>query len=378
VTPAPRGGFLIGKPFGIEIRVDPSWVIIAFLIVFSLGGQFARLPVDAPAGAVWIAAAVTGLLFFASILTHELSHSLVARARGLGVHGITLFVFGGVSQIKGEPKRPKDEFWIAVVGPLTSAGIGAAFLLLEKLLPRHSLAGLAAGWLGVINFILAGFNLLPGYPLDGGRIFRAITWSLTGDLRRSTRLAARLGTVIGGGLIVWGAFLLFTTPYFVSAVWMGLIGWFLVSAAQRSVLHLELRDLLGRYRVGQLMQPDCPRVRADETLRHFVEDQVLGTGRRCFLVTEGESLKGLVTLHELRAVPRDAWATTTVGDVMVRLDRIESVRPADSLARALEKMEERGVNQLPVVEEDSLRGLVTREDVIRVLTTDLELRRSPA
>jgi Zn-dependent protease len=375
-TPAPRGGFVLARPFGIEVRIDPSWIAIAFLIVFSLGNQFALERPHLAASGAWIAAVAAGALFFASIVVHELSHSLVARARGLGVQGITLFVFGGISQVKGEPRRPKDEFWIAIVGPLASVALGVLFTVLGQLLPSGSLARSASSWLGLINFMLAGFNLLPGYPLDGGRVFRAAAWSITGSLRKATRIAARLGTVIGGLLIAWGAFLLFGTANFVSGLWLGLIGWFLISAAQRSVSQLELGDVLGRYRVRHAMRTECPRAGADETLEAFIEERVLGTGQRCFLVTDGDSLRGLVTLHELRAVPRDAWPSTRLAEVMLPLERVESVSPDEPLGRAFEKMDERDVNQIPVVEDGILRGLVTREDILRVLATDLELRRA--
>lgn len=372
-TPAPRGGLLLARPFGIEVRLDVSWLIIAFLIVFLLGNRFLRLFPDLAPWSAWLGALATGLLFFLSILLHEISHSLVARALGMKVQGITLFVFGGISRIWGEPGRPRDEFWMAIVGPLTSVLLGAIFLLAGRILPAESIAQVAAGWLGVINFLLAGFNLLPGYPLDGGRVFRAGAWLLTKDLRKATRWAALLGMAIGGGLIVWGAFLLFATPNLISGLWLGLIGWFLISAAQRSVQSLEIRELLLRYRARDAMRTQCPRARPDTTLQHFVEEKVLGTGQRCFLVTDGEALLGLATLHELRSVPREAWPRTTLADVMVPVDRVEKVTPSESLARVLERMEDRGVHQLPVVEAGTLQGLVTREDVLRILATDLEL-----
>jgi Zn-dependent protease/CBS domain-containing protein len=372
-TPAPRGGLRLARPFGIEVRIDTSWLIIAFLIVFSLGHHFLRLFPGLPAWNAWLGALATGLLFFLSILLHEMSHSLVARGLGMTVQGITLFVFGGISRIRGEPERPRDEFWMAIVGPLTSVLLGALFLLAGRTLPDGSLAQVAAGWLGVINFLLAGFNLLPGYPLDGGRVFRAGVWWLTRDLRKATRWAAFLGMAIGGGLIVWGAFLVFATPNLVSGLWLGLIGWFLISAAQRSVQSLEVRELLLRYRARDAMRTQCPRARADETIQHFVEEKVLGTGQRCFLVTDGETLLGLATLHELRSVPREVWPRTTLAEVMVPVGRVEKVAPTEPLVRVLERMEDRGVNQLPVVEAGTLQGLVTREDVLRILATDLEL-----
>lgn len=372
-TPAPRGGLLLARPFGIEIRLDASWLIIAFLIVFSLGHQFLRLFPSAASWKAWLGALATGVLFFFCILLHEISHSLVARALGMSVQGITLFIFGGISRIRGEPGRPRDEFWIAIVGPLTSAALGAVFLLAGRLLPNDSFPQAAADWLGVINFALAGFNLLPGYPLDGGRLFRAGAWLLTRDLRQATRWAALLGVAIGGGLILWGAILLLTPPSLVSGLWLGLIGWFLISAAQRSVQTLEIHELLRRYRARDAMRRECPRARPDETLQRFVEEKVLGTGQRCFLVTDGETLLGLATLHELRSVSREAWPRTTLADVMVPVDRVEKVTPSEPLERVLERMEDRGINQLPVVEAGVLQGLVTREDVLRLLATDLEL-----
>jgi Zn-dependent protease len=320
----------------VDIRIDRSWLLIAALILLSLVAEFSRLAGRPSAGAVWIWAGATALLFFASILVHELSHSVVARSRGLGVEGITLFVFGGISQVRGEPRRPRDEVWIAGVGPLTSAALGGVFLLVARIFPE-GLPSVATSWLGVVNLVLAIFNLLPGYPLDGGRLLRAGIWALTGNLRKATQIAASVGTVIGGALIAWGFYLLITTPAFLSGLWLGLIGWFLISAARRSVLHLELRDVLGRYTVAQVMNPECKRVPPDQNLQILVDDEVLGAGRRCFLVAEGDVLKGLLTLPQLKRLPREAWPRSTASEIMLPAERLLTVAHSEYLLLALQE-----------------------------------------
>lgn len=372
-TPAPGGGLLVGRPFGIELRIDPSWVVIALLVTVSLAGHFARVWQGLPPLAYWAAAGVGAFLFFASILIHELCHSLVARARGATVDRITLFVFGGVSQLRGEPERPRDEFLIAVVGPLASLGLGALFYAGGRLLLPPSLAAAVAAWLGGVNLLLAGFNLLPGYPLDGGRLLRALLWAFTGDLRKATRAAAWAGAAIGGGIIALGGFLIFATAQLLSGVWLALIGWFLFAAARGSVRHLEFRKVLEGYVVGQAMRSDCARAAPGETVEEAVERRILGTGTRCLFVTDDQDLKGLITLHEIRRLPREAWPTSRLDAVMLPLDRLESASPDESLIHALERMEAAGINQLPVLEDGRLLGVIGREDILHVLATALEL-----
>jgi len=373
LKPAGRG-ISLGRILGLEVTLDMSWLLIFALISFSL---YASLTTDYPGRPLayyWIGALTASIVFFGSILLHEISHSLVARRRGMEVHGITLFFFGGISRLKDEPKKPADEFLMAVVGPLTSAVLGLAFIGVKWLIPSGSLGSGLVGWLGFVNLALAGFNLLPGFPLDGGRVFRAIAWAVTGSRTKATRIASQTGSLIAYSMMFWGILQAFIYDRMMNGLWFGFLGWFLLSAAQQSVAQLELRRVLGRLRVAQIMRSDCARIPPEESVAQFVEERLLRTGERCYLVSsEVDTLLGLITVHEVKALARESWPTTAIRDVMVPFARLRSTGPDRSLLEALELMNEGGVNQLPVVEGTSIRGLVTREDLLRKLSLHLAL-----
>ena len=373
--PLPQGrtGFPLGRILGIELRIDASWLIIFALVTLSMVGHFTQRFPGTPPVQIWTAALGTGLVFFGSLLLHELSHSLVARAHGLEVQGITLFMFGGVSQLRDEPRRPRDEFLIAAVGPAASVLVGLAFFALRSVLPSGSLVRAAAGWLGNINLVLAVFNLLPGFPLDGGRIVRAVAWGITKDLRRATRIASTLGVVIAVGLIGWGLSLVLWAGGFVEGLWFALIGWFLLVAARQSVGQMELREDLRRLRVEQAIRTPCTTVPAFLRVDLFVDEFVFKRGGRCFFVSDGERLTGLVTIDDLRRIPRDEWPERILGDVSVPLRQLKSVTPTDSLLVAFERMNETSLQEIPVVEGDRVLGVITREDITRLMSKVLEL-----
>lgn len=371
-------GIPIGRILGLDIRIDTSWLIIFALVSISMFGYFAQSFPELRTGILWAAGLATTAVFFACLLFHEISHSLVARAKGVEVTGITLFMFGGVSQLRQEPRRPSDEFAIAIVGPVASAVLGLLFLALHQAVSPDSLAFEAFGWLGRINLGLALFNLLPGFPLDGGRMLRAAVWGATKDLHRATRVASFMGSVIAFGLVGLGMFMVLAAGRFIDGLWLGLIGWFLLVAARHSVTQVELKDSLKRLRVRQAMRASCPRVPEQLPLDQFVDDHVFRGGGKCFFVTDGDALKGLVTLDEVRRVKRDQWSRTTVGDVMVPFAAIKSVRPSDSLLTAYDLMNEHSLNQLPVVEDDRVVGMITRNDIFRVVAKFLELTEQPS
>jgi Zn-dependent protease len=250
-------GFSLGRILGIEVTLDTSWLLIFALISFSLYTSLASDYPGRPQAYYWIGALCASVAFFASILLHELSHSLVARLRGMEVHGITLFFFGGISRLKDEPKKPIDEFLMAVVGPLSSAVLGVLFIGAKWLLPSGTLGAGLVGWLGFINLALAGFNLLPGFPLDGGRVFRAIAWGVTGNLTKATRIAAGAGSLIAYGMLSWGLAQAFLLDRLMNGLWFGFLGWFLLSAAKQSVAQLEFRRILARLRVSDVLRTDC-------------------------------------------------------------------------------------------------------------------------
>ncbi len=279
-----RSQINLGRVFGIKIGLHYSWLIIAFLIVFSLSAQFHAGNPEWGDGVILALAVLTAILFFVSLLLHELAHSVVAKSRGLPVREITLFALGGVSQIEQEPASAKTEFWMALVGPLTSACIGLVCLALRGLAGAASSPAVAmVSWLGYINLALAAFNMIPGYPLDGGRILRSLIWWKTGNMERSTRIAARAGQVVA--LVFIGVGILqFFAGAGIGGLWMAFIGWFLLQAAGESYLQVGLKRAIEGVRVGDVMTPDCPTVSGNLDLQHFVEEELLKTGRRCFVV----------------------------------------------------------------------------------------------
>lgn len=370
-------GIPLGRILGMEIRIDTSWLIIFSLVLLSMVGYFSGTFPGMRPGPIWVVAAATTLMFFACLVFHEMSHALMARARGVEVRGITLFIFGGIAQLKEEPRRAKDEFVIAVVGPVVSAALGAIFQGISSFLPAASLGGVATRWLGGINFALALFNLLPGFPLDGGRILRAAVWGATKSLRRATRVASAMGSAVAFGLMFWGVLEALWRGRFIDGLWFGLIGWFLLVAARRSIGQMELQDNLRRLRVEQAMSSACPFVPDSMPVDRFVDEYVFKRGGRCFFATRDETLQGLLTLGDLRRIPREDWPGRTIGDVMVPFRQLKSVSASDSLLTAFDRMNEHGLDQLPVVDGDRVLGLITRDDIFRLMARFLELTEQP-
>ena len=367
----------LGRVFGIEIGLHYSWFLIALLITLSLVGQFHATQPQWGENVIWIAAVVTGLLFFSALILHELSHALTARSRGLPVGAITLFALGGVSRIQREPQSPGTEFLIGIVGPVTSALIGAACLLLAGGLgwspgtdPSTPTRAVLV-WLGYINFALAVFNLIPGYPLDGGRVLRALAWWATGDAARATRLAARGGQAVAYLFIVYGL-LRFFAGDFLNGLWIAFIGWFLLNAAGASYGRIEMLERLRGLRVADVMERDCARIGSQARLQDLVDD-LLRSGRRCFVVVDGGAVVGLITPHEVKQVPRERWGEVAVAEAMRPLGQLRTVTPDSSVADSLEIMAHEDVHQLPVVAGGRLEGVMSRGDVMRVLKTRHQL-----
>jgi Zn-dependent protease/predicted transcriptional regulator len=369
----------LGRILGIEIGLHYSWFLIALLISLSLAAQLRAAHAQWGEASIWLAALVTGLLFFAALILHELSHAVTARARGLPVGAITLFALGGVSRIEREPDKPATEFLVGIVGPVTSALVGVACLGLAgalgwSLATEPSTPPVAVlVWLGYVNFGLAAFNLIPGYPLDGGRVLRALVWWMTGDAARATRISARIGQATAFAFIVIGL-LRFFGGAGLGGLWIVFIGWFLLSAAGASYGRLEMLERLRGLQVADVMTRDCAVVPATMGLHELVDDELLRTGRRCFTVVEDGRVVGLVTPHEVKGIPRAKWGESVVREAMRPLARLRTVAPESSVADALEMMAREDVHQLPVVSEGQLQGVISRGDVLRVLKTREELR----
>jgi Zn-dependent protease/predicted transcriptional regulator len=368
----------LGRLFGIEIGLHYSWFLIALLLTLSLATHFRATQAQWSETVIWAAAVVTGVLFFSALVLHELAHALTARARGLPVGAITLFALGGVSRIQGEPKDARTEFLIGIVGPVTSAVVGLGCLLLAAVFgwglgadpSSPPLAVLV--WLGYINLGLAFFNMVPGYPLDGGRVVRALAWWVTGDPARATRTAARGGQAVAYAFIVLGV-LRFFGGAGVGGLWIAFIGWFLLNAATASYGGVETLERLRGLRVADVMTRDCTVVEARTPLQQLVDEFVLRTGKRCFVVVDGSVVVGLITSHEVKGVPRADWTARTVGEAMRPLAGLRTIAPDSSVADALETMTRDDVHQLPVVTGGRLDGVISRGDVFRVLKTRAEL-----
>jgi Zn-dependent protease/predicted transcriptional regulator len=368
----------LGRVAGIAIGLHYSWFIIAVLITLSLAEHFHSLTPPWSPTVLWSAAIVTGVLFFAALLLHELAHSLLAKTRGLRVRAITLFALGGVSQIESEASDAKSEFWIAIVGPLTSLAIGSVLLGIARLtgwLPGNEPTVPAIAvllWLGYINIMLAVFNMIPGYPLDGGRVLRAVIWWITRNADRSTQLASLVGQVVAFIFIFLGLYRFFVGTN-LGGLWIAFIGWFLLDASRSSYAQVAIVTGLRGRPVADIMERNCPTLEGHLSIRDFVDDYLLRTGRRCFIVVQDHRVKGLITPHEIKQVDQIRWPQTSVQSVMRPLDQVRSVRPDTPAIQALEIMTREDINQLPVLANGHLEGVFSRAHVLGFLQTHAEM-----
>lgn len=390
-----HSGIHIGRIFGINIYIDWSWIFIFLLVTWNLGaGVFPDLHPQWGTALVWGTAFIASLLFFASVLAHELAHSVVAKSQGIPVSNITLFLFGGVSNIQREPTSPTAEFVMAIVGPLTSLLLGVIFLFLSGTMATSLsvLSGDPAGalaqlnplstlllWLGPINILLGIFNLIPGFPLDGGRVLRSILWAITKNLQVATRWASWVGQVVAWVFIIAGISMIFgiSIPFFgtgfISGLWLAFIGWFLNSAAVQSYRQLVIEDLLGGVSVMQLMRAHTPTVTSSLPVSALVHDHIMGTDERAFAVVDNDRLVGLVCIEDVRKAQRAQWDTTTVNQIMTPLSQLVIATQSEDASKALNDLAGRDVNQLPVVEGGRLVGMLRRSDIIRWLQLHSEL-----
>ena len=368
-----RHSWRVGRIFGIDIQVDSSWVLIFILFTWSLAGNyFPRSFPGWPPGLYWAVGALTSLMVFVSVLIHELSHSLVAIRNGESVKNITLFILGGVAQISGEPKEPGKEFSMAIVGPLSSLALAAGFFLLSGPLMALSVPlGASVRYLAIINTALAVFNMMPGFPMDGGRVFRSIIWKITGDLKKATRIASLTGQGFAFFLIFIGI-LQFLRANF-GGLWLIFIGWFLHSAAARSYEQVRITSALEGLKARDLMTSDFATVSSRLPLQSLVDDYILKRKERVFLVVDGEDLEGIVCLEDVKRAARETWAESDVRSVMTPKDKLESVRPDTDGSKVLEKLAGLNVHQIPVVEHGRVAGIVCRNDLLKTIQLRSEL-----
>ncbi len=375
---------------GVEIGVDLSLLIIFLLIAFSLAtGVFPAWHRDWSAMLCWATALAAAVLFFASVLVHELSHAVVGRACGVEIRRITLFMFGGIAHMENEPPSWRAELAMAIVGPLTSLALGFVFLWLAGLVggplhidlehPEKALAALGPvasllAWLGPVNIMLGLFNLVPGFPLDGGRVLRAVMWGLSGNLRLATRWASRAGQGFAwllmslGSLMILGLRVPFLGGGFVNGLWVAFVGWFLNNAALASYRQLLVRESLEDVPVARLMHTRYVSVAPDMRVSTLVNEQLMPSGQRTFPVEEHGRFLGLVCLRDLQRSEPRAWDAMTVREIMTPAEALISVAPRQDALQALAILGRRDLNQLPVLDQGRLVGLIRREDILKWLS----------
>lgn len=362
----------IGSVAGVEIRIDPSWAFIALLIGYTfyliMAAQFEALSV----GTLVITAIVMAAVFFGSVLLHELAHSVVARGRGLEVKGITLFLFGGATHADLEAKKPIDETIIAVVGPLTSLVVGGVLWVLS-ILAGDNVVGFAAGYLGWINLALAVFNLVPGFPLDGGRLLRSLVWRRTGDLYRATRIAARGGRIVGFVIIGIGVLEVLFLGALVGGLWLVAVGWFLSQAAQSSFLHLQMRLLLEDVPASRLMTPEPHSIPGDTRISTAIDEYFMAFNYNAFPVTDDGDVVGVLTMNGVRNLPAERRVETSAREVMEPLSELCVVAPSDPVGDVVSKLMQGEVGRVVVKADGRVVGLITPRDLVRWLERSREL-----
>lgn len=359
---------------GIPIRLHSSWFLIFILLTWSLASSFyAPQGAGYSPGIAWLIGLVTSLLFFGSVLAHELGHALVALRERVPVRSISLFFFGGLAQIGHDPKSAGAEFRIAIAGPLVSLGLALCFSGLSRIFAGGLPSNEPLAYLARINLILAAFNLIPGYPLDGGRIFKAIVWKLTGSSYRATRVASLTGQVAASGFIAYGVFQVFTGS-FANGLWLGFIGWFLLNAAGSAMLQNRLQERFGDIEVEQVMSRGFPRVPRDITLDALIMLSLRYPDLPAFVVESGGASEGIVTSREMQAVPRHAWRWVTAGEIMKTWEHLTPVSPDTPLLTALQQMEEADQAIAPVVLGDQILGLLSRDRALHDLRWRSDLR----
>jgi Zn-dependent protease/predicted transcriptional regulator len=362
--------------FGFEVKVDWSWLILGALIVWSLAtGLFPGWYKGLERSDYWIMGVAGAVGLFLSIVFHELWHSLIARRFGLNMRGITLFLFGGVSEMADEPPSPKAEFFLAVAGPLSSVGLAAVLLASSYLLrgqgPMTPVTGVL-NYLGFLNLVLAGFNLIPAFPLDGGRVLRAVLWGTWNDIRRATRVASSIGAGLGAGLMFLGVVQFFMGRS-VGGIWTFVIGMFVRSTARSSYRQLVFRRALEGVPVKKFMVADAVTVVPATSVEKLVEDYVYKYHFKMYPVVDGGKLAGCVTIDQVKDLPREAWASHEVGELARACSAENTIGPDEDVLKALALMQRTGRSRLMVADGDKLAGVISLKDIMGYIALKLDL-----
>lgn len=354
----------LGKIFGIPFRLDYSWFLIFIFITVLLSLSVFPSGYDWSTGYYWMVGIATSLLFFASVLAHELAHSLVGRREGIPAKSITLFFFGGVAHLGKEASHPTTELRMAAAGPLCSIALAGIFYGISVLSSGNEYVAALTGWLAFINGILAIFNMIPGFPLDGGRVLRSIIWMITGNYMRATRIATMSGYGVSYLLILGGVIILIFLGW-LDGLWFIFLGFFLNSAARMTYRQSTLRESLKGFTAQDVLTRDFPRVPRHLTIRELVNGTLLTTSSQCFLVTDGDRVVGSLTMQQVKEVPQDYWDLTTTGQSMTPLENLKMVQPSDKALSILERMDEENLELVAVVMEGRFIGMILRDDLIR-------------
>ncbi len=379
-------GYQLGKIFGIEITIDPSWIFIFLLVTFNLSiGIFPRLHPEWGQTLNWFISISASILFFASVLAHELAHSLVAKIRGLPIKRITFFLFGGVSNLEKEPESPATEFIMSIVGPLTSILLGILFLLVVGwkienlqslvLIPDRFIGQLTPletllAWLGPVNIIVGIFNLIPGFPLDGGRILRSFIWSITNNLKTSTRIASFIGQFIGYLFILVGLSMIFgvAVPFFGggfgTGLWIAFIGWFLKDAASHSYQMVAIKDILNNISVKTIMRKKIFSVPSSFTISQLIDKYIIGKDISSFPVKKDNRIVGMISFEDIQSIPREEWENKKLSQIMKRYAESDAVSPVENISSAFEKLTKKNLDIIPVIKRGVLVGFLTLRDIM--------------
>lgn len=367
-----KNSIRLGQIFGIPVGIDFSWFLVFILFTWSFAtGYYPAEFKNWSTVEYWAVGAVTAVMLFASVLLHELGHSWVALQYKIPVRSITLYIFGGISQISAEPTSALSEFWITIIGPIVSFALAGIFAILTIIVSGFAPLLALFKYLAYINLVLGAFNLIPGFPLDGGGVLMSIVWGITHNRHRAVLFASIAGNVFAYLFIFYGVFQIFSGNL-MNGLWIAFIGWFILTASRGQIQQERIKGLLSGHKASEAMTRSYTAIQSDTTLQFLVDDHILGGSRRSFIVEQAGQVIGLLTLHHLKDIPKDHWSTTTVAQAMIPASQLKQIGPDTELWEAIAEMDRDGVNQLPVMAAGQIQGMLTREDVISYLRKILE------